>query len=397
MSSTRHVMIAGGGIGGLAAALSIAGQGLHVSLFEQAEEFGEVGAGIQLSPNCTRVLFDLGLEDAIRACAFVPESSQIRAWNSGKQIASAPLGTDIEQIYGYPYLHVHRADLVAVLADAVRLSDRVEMYMGEPAGEFEQTGEPDNQAVRVSWRDKTIAGSALVGADGIRSGVRERLFGEQEPQFTGNVAFRALVPVSALSGAKVPPFAGLWWGPGAHFVHYYIRRGELLNCVCVLDDQDWCDESWMIPGDIDELRRAYRGWHSDIQTIINTMDPDTVFKWALNDREPLEQWGVGNVTLLGDACHPSLPYMAQGAAMAIEDGAVLARCLRMELPVAASLQRYEDRRRGRTAFIQRGSRRNARVYHLRGLPAFFRNLVASRAAAGTMHRLFSYDALSAHL
>ena len=391
--TSRRIMVAGGGIGGLSAALSLAGQGLEVTLFEQAEAFGEVGAGIQLSPNATRVLFDLGLEDPLRSLAFTPERAEIRAWDSAKLISSSALGAELEAATGYPYLHLHRADLIAVLADAARLTPRIRLQMGEAINGYVQSPE----RVAVTSRGETWQGDVLVGADGIHSSIRERLHGERAPRFTGNVAYRALVPVDTLRDLDIPPVAGLWWGPGAHFVHYFVRRGELLNCVCVMEASHWRDEGWMIPGSPGELRRAFHGWHPTLQGLMDRMDPASVFKWALYDREPMPVWRSGRVTLLGDACHPGLPFMAQGAAMAIEDGAVLSRCLSMNIPVDAALQRYEDRRRQRTTFVQMASRRNARVYHLRGLPALLRNLAASRASAGTLQKLFTYDALSAHL
>jgi salicylate hydroxylase len=186
----------------------------------------------------------------------------------------------------------------------------------------------------------------------------------------------------------------VWWGPGKHFVHYYVRGGDYVNCVCVVEKSGWQVESWTELGDISELREDFAGWHPDVEELINQADAAQLYKWALFDRPPMPQWGKGCVTLLGDACHPTLPFMAQGAAMAIEDAAVLAGCLAQDQSVANAMQRYEGLRRQRTASIQLGSRRNARVFHLAGIPAWLRNLAAGRARRNSMDGLFRYDPLS---
>lgn len=400
---SRPVVIAGGGIGGLAAALSLAGQGFEVLILEQSERLAEVGAGIQLAPNCTRVLFDLGLEAPLREIAFVPEGGEMRVWDSGEVLTASRLGAAVERQTGFPYLHVHRADLVAVLAQAVTAHPAIELRAGVQVRDVAIAAGHVDIVAAAAQTTVTLAAPVLIGADGIHSAVRQAVFGPQSPRFTGNVAWRALVPASSPGAAGVPPLAVAWWGPGAHFVHYYVRRGELVNCVCVVESRDWCEESWAIPGDHGELAAAFAGWHPKLQALIHAIDPATLHKWALFDRAPMAAWGRGRATLLGDACHPTLPFMAQGAAMAIEDGAVLARCLRQadlddDAAVAAVLQRYQRLRIDRTAAIQRGSRRNARIFHLRGLSAWARNVyVRHGRPRNPWARLFEYDALTAHL
>jgi salicylate hydroxylase len=236
-------------------------------------------------------------------------------------------------------------------------------------------------------------GDLAVGADGIHSVIRSALWGEELPRFTGNVAWRALVPVERLPEGLVPPMATVWWGPHKHVVHYYVRGGALLNCVCVVEKKGWEVESWTERGDYQELKSDFAGWHEDVQLLIDNADRDSLFKWALYDRAPMSRWGQGRVTLLGDACHPTLPFMAQGAAMAIEDAAVLAGVLATEHEIPAGLARYEDLRRARTAGIQNGSRRNATVFHLTGVRAWLRNRAARAARHRTMERLYSYNAL----
>jgi salicylate hydroxylase len=203
-----------------------------------------------------------------------------------------------------------------------------------------------------------------------------------------------LVPADSLPPDLIRPMSTAWWGPGKHFVHYYVRGGALVNCVCVVEKQGWQVESWTEAGDRNELVNDFAGWHDDIQQLIHGTDSNTLYKWALFDRPPMPRWGKGRVSLLGDACHPTLPFMAQGAAMAIEDAAVLAGCLAGDLKPAEALQRYESLRRERTAGIQRGSRRNARVFHLHGMAAWWRNRAVRWVGAQARDKLFSYDAMA---
>lgn len=389
----RKLLIVGGGIGGLVAALSLARQGFEVSVFEQATEVTDIGAGIQLSPNCNRVLFDLDLEDALRAVAFLPDGGEMRDWKSGKVIMNTTLGRHIVHEYGYPYFHIHRADLISLLASAVAENNNIELFADAEVAKIDQTSAG---VTLETVSGHKVTGAVLIGADGIRSVVREYLFGPADPRFTGNVAWRALVPVDRLPTGLVRPMATAWWGPGGHFVHYYVSRGQLVNCVCVIEKEGWEIESWSEPGDYQELKSDFSGWHENVQLLIDHADKDSLFKWALFDRTPMKQWGRGLITLLGDACHPTLPFMAQGAAMAIEDGAVLSRCLTLDGSIETRLRSYEHLRQARTARVQKGSRRNATVYHLRGVKALLRNIVAKRASGNAMKWLFSYNALTAH-
>jgi salicylate hydroxylase len=391
------ILIAGGGIGGLTAALSLARAGHPVSVFEQAAGFGEIGAGIQLSPNCTRVLHDLGLESALRRIAFLPEGTEIRHWRNGRLITTNPLGQQALDQYGFPYYHVHRADLMGVLVAAARAHPDITLHSGARIGAIEQ----DESRVVIEAGGIRHEGGLLIGADGIHSVVRSHLFGAEAPRFTGNIAWRALVPAGRLPAGLIRPVATAWWGPGRHFVHYYVRAGELVNCVCVVEKPGWQNESWTERGDHAELTRDFAGWHPDLQTLIGAMDPQECFKWALFDRPPLPCWSVGRITLLGDACHPTLPFMAQGAAMAIEDAAVLTRCLAEgdalapAGALAAALAAYESLRRPRTSRIQAGSRRNAMIFHLSGIKAWVRNWRAARMRGSMLDWVYRYDPLRA--
>ena len=383
----QHILVSGAGIGGLTAALCLAQAGHRVAVFEQAAILAEVGAGIQLSANGMRVLHHLGLLPRIAALSFLPEGVEMRDWRSGQLIASTTLGAEAQTRFGFPYFHIHRADLISVLLQGVRENANIQLHIGSAVEDFSQT----ESQVSVTVNNQTQVADLLVGADGIHSQVRTALFGAEAPTFTGNVAWRGLVPASLLPQDLVRPVTTAWWGPGKHFVHYFVRQGELVNCVCVVEKSGWDTESWTARGDLQELQADFAGWHGTIQTLIEHMDPQACYKWALFDRSPMPQWGRGRVTLLGDACHPTLPFMAQGAVMAIEDGAVLAQCLAAEDSVAAALGRYENIRRKRTAAIQRGSRRNARVFHLDGLQARLRNSAAKFASSALTEGIYSHN------
>lgn len=385
-----HVLIAGGGIGGMTAALCFARQGYQVKVFEQAPEFSEVGAGIQLSPNCTRVLHNLELESALRDVACLPEGTEMRDWKRGKVISTNPLGEAMRATYGVPYYHIHRVDLMQLLVNAAETEPRIQLYRNARVEQVQY----DNDRVSVKAGGTHYDGALLVGADGIHSVVRAELFGREAPTFTGNIAWRALVPVKRLPVGLVRPMATAWWGPHKHFVHYYVGGGDLVNCVCVVEKSGWETESWTERGDHSELKADFCGWHDDLQRLIDNMDPDSCYKWALFDRPPMPRWSRGCVTLLGDACHPTLPFLAQGAAMAIEDGAVLSRCVVQGNDIAQSLLRYESLRRERTARIQAGSRRNARIFHLTGIAAWLRNRAASYAGTRMLDWLYGYNALT---
>ena len=403
MKNISTILIAGGGIGGLTAALCLARDGHQVRLLEQAEDFSEAGAGIQLSPNCSRVLHALDLGPALQTSGFLPEATQFRHWRSGAVINESKLGQQTIETYGAPYYHIHRSDLLHILLTSARQDSNIELLTGSAVTGFSQTADK----VIVSSNKSAFEGDALIGADGIHSTVRAGLWGPSKSRFTGNIAWRALVPTDQLPAGLIRPMSTVWWGPGKHFVHYYVRGGKYVNCVCVVEKSGWEVESWTEPGDHRELKADFQGWHPDIQHLIDRADPTSLYKWALYDRDPMSAWGQSRVSLLGDACHPTLPFMAQGAAMAIEDAAVLAGCLRnclgnntgtgqeSRMEISAGLKQYESLRKPRTKQIQLGSRRNATVFHLSGIKAWLRNRAAKAAGARTMDNLYRYNALTA--
>jgi len=379
----RHIIIAGAGLGGLTLALCLVRSGFKVTVLEQAKILGEVGAGVQISANGTRVLYHLGLADALNAVAFRPEQGEMRHWRSGETLSSRPLGKATEEAFGFPYFHLHRADFHGVLAAA--LADRAPnaVHLGCKVVAFNQ----DNDGVAVTTENGTIhRGDVLVGCDGIHSFIRGQLFGPDAPRFTGCVAWRATVPIAALPPEHVRPVASNWVGEGGHFVHYYVRRGELVNCVGVMERDAWQAESWSSEGAVEEFLGDFEGWHEDLQILMRAAE--SCFRWGLFDRDPLPRWSDGAVTLLGDACHPMLPFMAQGAVMAIEDAYTLARCLAVAVETEPALQRYEELRRERTATVQQMSRDNIQFFHHADIP----NLVERMAGNHKAHRwLYSFD------
>jgi salicylate hydroxylase len=392
LSGEEPTIVVGAGIGGLTAALSLARAGREVLILEQAAQLGEVGAGIQLSPNASRVLYSLGLREQLEACAFRPQAVEARS-SVGRLVFREKLGAYAISRYGFPYLHLHRADLHALLTEAVTADPRIELRLG---GRCDRVSSDSISASAVLvGSGERLETELLIGADGIHSAVRESLLGSAQPRFTGNVAWRALIPVDELSGTKPPPVAGIWMGAGAHVVMYYLRRGELVNVVAVVEQTGWEVESWSERGNPNELRAAFAGWNSTVTGTLAAVKPEACFRWALLDRPPLPSWSGGRIVLLGDACHPTLPFLAQGAAMAIEDAATLSRCLATDASSAEALRRYEALRKPRTSKIQRVSRLNARIFHMSGLSAKVRNrlLPIVTRRSGLADELYAYDAL----
>jgi salicylate hydroxylase len=386
-----NVLIVGAGIGGLTHALCMSRAGHRVTILEANPSVEFLGAGIQISPNATKVLQSIGLGPELARVATVPEYASFRHWRTGACIHQSRLGSAINERFGAPYYHLLRSDLMRLLVDVVAQDARIDLIYGVKALGFEVKGD----AVSVRSPDARFTGQVLVGADGIHSSIRQGLFGEQMPRFTGQVAWRFLAPAARLDPSAVAPGVTAWWGPGQHFVHYLVGQGQWVNCVCVLESTQWAQESWVQRGEVAAVAEDFKGWHPSLASLIKAADASEVYKWALFDRPEMPSWGAGPVTLLGDACHATLPFMAQGAAMAIEDAAVLSRCLREGSEVQASLKQYEALRKPRTTYVQRASQRNGRVFHARPPFSWLRDRVAPWAGRQTMARLYDYDALDA--
>lgn len=354
-----RIVVIGAGIGGLTAALSLLQQGFDVQLFEQASVLGEIGAGLQISPNGNRVLAALGLADAMTLIAAEPQGKKVRLWNTGQTWNLFDLGATSRETYGFPYLTVHRGDLHQVLLDAVTAIRADAITTGVRIDRIESRGE---QVAVFSQGRETAVANVLIGADGVHSQVRQCLVGEDHPRFSGIIAWRGVIDAARLPAHLRAPYGYNWVGPGAHVIHYPIRRGELVNFVGAVEQQGWEVESWSERGTIEACLKDFSGWHEDVRTLIRSVD--IPYRWALMVRTPMQRWSHGRVTLLGDACHPTLPFLAQGAVMALEDGFVLARCLAANpLDPAAALRSYEQARIARTTRIVEGSAANAARFH----------------------------------
>jgi salicylate hydroxylase len=374
MTLSRTVVVAGAGIGGLTAALAVAQRGFRVALFDQAQRLEEAGAGIQLSPNASRILVALGLEPQLRQYVVTPEELRVMNARTARVLARAPLGAVAEKRYGAPYWVIHRADLQRVLIDAVCSNPEIAVHLGTRVEDFAVHQNGVTVSTMSSGRTGEERGLALIGADGLWSSLRGRLGERGAPRFARHTAWRALAPAEAAPPDFRTPAVNLWLGRHAHLVHYPVRTASLINIVAIIRD-DWHEPGWSVPGDRAEILARYTTGMWPAQTRALLAAPQSWRKWALYDRPPFRPWGRGVVTLLGDAAHPMLPYLAQGAAAAIEDAAVLARRL-AEMPEhpARAFHLYERDRRGRTARLQRAARRNGWVYHLGGAEAFLRTL-----------------------
>ena len=354
----QRIAIAGAGIGGLTTALSLLAKGFEVDVYEQASQLGELGAGLQISPNGARVFTDLGLDEALKTCVSPARGKEIRMWDTGQRWKLFDLGDDCLARFGAPYWMVHRGDLHRVLLKAfeqrstrpVRLNARVISAHSSAAG------------VSFQLNDGSVhEADGLLAADGVHSVLREQLLGEDKAQFTGLLAWRGLVPVDCIPAHLQNPVGTNWVGPGAHVITYPVRAGQLMNVVGIIERDGWHSESWTEPGTHDELLQDFGHWHADVCDLMRQIEQP--FKWALVGREPQKGWAQGSICLLGDAAHPTLPFLAQGANMAIEDAAVMARCLAEYDSPATAFAGFEAARWQRTADIVNRSRDNALRFH----------------------------------
>ncbi len=389
---THDALVVGGGIGGLATALALGRTGLGIEVLEQASAFGEVGAGLQLGPNAVRVLAHWGLTDALHACAAFPEALQVRDAQSGERLGRLSLGLPVRTRYGQPYATLHRADLHALLLQAVRQLPQVHLTLDARVAGYTESAD----GVRVTGENETVFDArALIGADGLWSRVRSQLLGAQPVRASGHLAYRGMVRSADLPAALRAPLVTAWLGPRLHVVHYPVRQGGWFNVVVVVhgvlgqghggavgaDPQSWTHEAHA-----DDLRRTLGAAHADLLQMVDVVPRWTL--WPLNDRPPItgpQEHARGRVALLGDAAHPLRPYLAQGAAMALEDAWTLGRLIEQQpaggnIPWAAVFERFAQVRWARNAQVQRRSQRNGSIFHASGPVRWGRN--AAMAALG---------------
>jgi len=387
------VLITGGGIGGISTALSLIKHGFDVEVYEQASELMEVGAGIQLSANAMHVLLAHGLEPQLSKLWVKPSAYVFRLHDTGEIISKIPLGEAHERQHGAPYCQFHRADLLDALAARLREIGPDVIRLNSRALGYEET----NTGVMLRLQNGvTVLGDVLAGADGVKSTIRAQLLGAAKPTYTGDSAWRLTVPSGRLTAHSEREMA-VWMGPDKHIVSYFLRGGELLNFVGLVETTEISEESWVSKFPWEKLKQEFVGWNEDLQAIIDAADRDECYRWSLFFRPPVENWSSQRVTLLGDAVHATLPYLAQGACMAIEDGAVLARCLEREPDVSSALQLYQRNRIDRTAKIVNGSTANRDLYHdpdQNRIRAYFRQ---RDEAASRNNEIYAYNPLTVPL
>lgn len=357
MGEHHPLIVVGAGIGGLALSAGLMRLGRKVLILEAAPELSEVGAGISLAPNAAKAIDYLGLLDAVANVSDVPEYTSIAHYRTGEELTTAPLGQELAEHFGAAYYQLHRSDLQAILLNAVQALDPAAIHLGHQVTSIEQNDEHVHLACS---NGKTFSASHVIACDGIRSSVRNALIKREDPRFTGQVAYRATMPVtdevrSLLTGA--PSMVTV--GPQRFFTQYTVRHGKLFNLVAVVQADEWRQEGWSNPATNAELLAEFADWNENVRGLIGLIPDDALFKWALFDREPLSDWISGRVALLGDAAHPMLPFLGMGAAMALEDAVVLVRAVEASPDMAEAFRRYETARRERANSTLLASRKES--------------------------------------
>lgn len=390
MAHTSPLIISGGGIGGLAAAMVFAQDGHPVTLLEQAASFGEIGAGIQLGPNIFRMFDYLGLTEAINRVAFFPPGLGMNDVRTGEKIVRVPLGDVARATYGFPYGVIYRADLHQVFLNACRAQPNVTLRTSAKVESFNQSA--DGVTVQLEGGE-VVEGSALIGADGMWSRIRETVVGDGKPRVSGHIAYRAVLKREDVPAHLWSDDVLLWGGEKTHLVHYPLRRGELFNLVAVFHSNKY-DEGWNTFGDTAELNERFADACPQVKELLGKIE--TWKMWVLCDREPVKNWTDRRVTLLGDAAHPMLQYLAQGAGQAIEDAVVLREALRFTRgDVEKAFQKYQDKRYLRTGRVQLTARFYGDIYHAAGVQRELRNQMFQSGAesAGFAGLKWMYDGI----
>ena len=378
------VLVIGAGMGGLTAALALQKLGFKVKVFEQAPELGEVGAGLTISPNATRALEFVGLGPFMAEAADKPSSGALVHYRTGDVLTKTQRDGSFLEQYGAEYYQIHRADLHDALVAAVRAHDETAIFLSHS---FETLTQNESGVTAHFTNGETVTGDLLIGADGSRSAVRASIIDTVSPKFTGQAAFRGMVPAEAVKPYMTIANSTTTMGPGHIFTRYYLRHEALVNVVGIAKTDAWKEEGWSIPATREEFLTEYQGWNENVIGIINAIPEDKLYKWALFDRDPIPEWTVGRASLLGDAAHPMLPFLGMGAAMALEDGVVLARCIEKYETPAEAFSAYEGARKERTKGVLLDSRAQG-VWYQTSDPDNFKGF----ASTGEMRMpLMGYD------
>lgn len=393
--TNRRAVIAGGGIGGLASALALAQSGWEVEVLEQAPELREVGAGIQVSPNGMKMLERLGVLPHLEHSLFEPEAIELRMGRTGRRVFRLPMKGYAQDRWGHRFIQIHRADLHDALGQALRAQPKAQLRTNAKITGYVR--ERGGASVYLEHGER-VFGDVVIGADGVRSVIRNQMCGTDRARFTGQVAWRTVVPVDALGDNAPPPYGVIWAGRGKHAVTTRVKGGSHVNFVGIVEQDSWTEEGWSIPGSIEEALADFGDWQPCLRAVLEASQG--LFRWALYGRPPLATWCDGPVTLLGDAAHPMLPSMAQGAVMALEDAVVLAQMLERHADKTAALQAYEAARKPRTTRVQQRSAMNARMFHRPNaaaqLATYGPMALAGHLSASVIHRqqdwIYGFDA-----
>ena len=383
--TNKEIAVIGAGLGGMTAALALQRQGLPVRVYEQSDQLGEIGAGITMAPNATKALNSLGLESALAEAATQVRKQGILHYLDGRILVENDRGDEPLRKYGAHYYQLHRADLHKILVDAVLANDSEAVVLNASFESLEQ----DETGVTMTFKGgQTAFASAVIGCDGIKSKVRSFLFGEEAPRFTGRAAWRGLVPVDSVPDFKIPLASAAFIAPDRHFAVYPVRNGSVYNYVAICATDDWADEAWNIRSTPEAILEQFPGWYEQLLYLIRATPRDQCFKWGLFDRDPLDNWAEGRVVLLGDAAHPMLPYMGQGAAMAIEDGVVIGRCFAAYDDPETAIAAFMKARMDRTKLCQLESRAKGDRVEDKGTDTYDKSKHKNEETLG----LFEYDA-----
>lgn len=386
--------MAGAGLGGLAAAANLLEAGHDVTIYEQAPQLGEVGAGIQMSANAMHVLKKLGVADEIVNIGVIPGAYVFRLYDTGEEVQRFALAQEHERMHGAPYVQIHRADLHEILAKKVYSLKKDCIKLNHRATHFTE----DDTGVTLHFDNGTTAtGDLLIGADGLKSVVRRQIAGAVPATYTGDAAWRLTVPVENLPKNFMEPVMSVIMGPGKHVVMYYLRAGKLLNFVGLVETKDVQEESWTAKFPWETLKADFTGWHEMVQTVIDRCDRDACYRWSLHGRPHITKWSTKRATILGDAAHPTLPYLAQGAVMAIEDGMVLTRALDQFKTIEEAIPIYERARMARTQRIVTQSAGNRTLFHLHTKEEFKAQFAKRNEGEDRNRWLYSYNPLTVPL